>query len=129
MHIPRLPALVAAVMASTTIVIGQAQPATVTGHVSIAGKVIYRPQPIPGLPAGVKINGPESIAPVLAIVPADRKAMLFAGKEQSASLTTAEPSLKTATTYQVGLVVRQDWQGPNGPRRGTDVESCLAPAG
>src|SRR5688572_16821794 len=110
MHIPRLPALVAAVVASTTIVIGQAQPATLTGHVSIAtsssgrttavtvkndakgsvtamfcvshlqpiveklayegaGKVIYRPQPIPGLPAGVKINGPESIAPVLAIVP------------------------------------------------------------
>lgn len=170
MHIPRLPALVAAVTASTTILSGQAQPATVTGYVSIttsssgrttavtvkndakgsvtamfcvshpqpiaeklayegAGKVIYRPQPISGLPAGVKISGPESIAPVLAIVPSDRKAMLFAGKQQSASLTAADPALKTATTFQVAQVVRQDWEGPNGARRGTDVEACLAPAG
>jgi|SRR5688572_32884920 hypothetical protein len=170
MHIRRAPALVAAVLSSTTILTGQTQPTTLTGHVSIStsttgrttvvavkkdakgnadamfcvshpkpvaekvayegpGKVTYRPQPIPGLPTGVKISGPEAIAPVLAVVASDGKAMLFVAEGQTAPLAAADPSLKTAKTFKVAIVVRQDWDGPNGLRRGIDVQSCLAPAG
>jgi hypothetical protein len=77
----------------------------------------------------VKITGLEPIAPALAVVPSDGKAMMFLGKGQSSPLPAADPAMKTATTFQVGHVARQDWEGPDGRRRGTDVEACLSPGG
>jgi hypothetical protein len=91
-----------------------------------AGTVIYVPQPIEGLPPGVKISGPEQIAPTLAVVPVNGPAILFAKKG------TPAPSgvdAKKARTVAVTTVRRQDWVGPNGARRGTSVEGCLSPGG
>lgn len=159
-----------ATVASATLSIGQTEPATVAGHLSIStstsrrtsvvtvrqsakqgvdamfcvtyqqplaeklaydgpGKVVYRPRPIPGLPAGVKITGPETIAPVLAVLPTDGKAMLFRGEGKSSPLPAADLSTKAAATFQAATIVRQDWRGPDGGRRGTSEESCLSPGG
>jgi hypothetical protein len=90
------------------------------------GAVVYVPQPIPGLPPGVKISGPEQIAPTLAVVPEKSAAILFLGKGAAAPTGV---DTKSARKIAVSTVVRQDWVGPNGARRGTGVEACLAPGG
>ncbi len=93
------------------------------------GKVVYRPRPIPGLPAGVKISGPETIAPVLAVLPSEGKALLFRAEGESSPLPAADLSTKSAATFQAASIVRQDWRAPDGGRRGTNEEACLAPGG
>ena len=166
----RITTLSALVIASATILTGQTESATVSGHISIStsssrrtsvvtirakekqdiqamfcisypqplaekltyagpGKVVYRPRPIPGLPAGVKISGPETIAPVLAVLPAEGKALLFRGEGESSPLPAADLSMKSAATFQVATIVRQDWRASDGARRGTSEEACLAPGG
>jgi hypothetical protein len=90
------------------------------------GAVVYVPQPIAGLPPGVKISGPEQIAPTLAVVPEKGAAILFLGNGAAAP---AGVDQKTARKVPISTVVRQDWVGPNGARRGTGVEACLAPGG
>ena len=90
------------------------------------GKVTYRPQPIPGIPPGIKIEGPESIAPMLAVAPDSGAAMVFVAKGQK---PPSDASLTGATTFNVGMVTRMDWARGNGPRRGTDMEGCLSPGG
>jgi hypothetical protein len=88
-------------------------------------RVTFVPQPIAGLPAGVKVSGPEPVANVLGIAPEAGPAVVFAAKGQ----TLQEPSLQKATTIPVTLVRRTDWTVGKGPRRGVSVEGCLAPAG
>jgi hypothetical protein len=92
-------------------------------------RVIYRPQPIPGLPAGVKISGPENVASTLAVVPAQGKGWLFVGKGEKPLLAAGDPATASAATINVSIVRRVDWIGDNGQRRGTDLEGCLAPGG
>ena len=92
-------------------------------------RVIYRPQPIPGLPAGVKISGPENVSSTLAVVPAQGKGWLFLAKGEKALLPAGDPALASAGTVNVSVVRRVDWIGDDGRRRGTDLEGCLAPAG
>lgn len=91
-------------------------------------RVIYRPQPIPGLPAGIKISGPESVSSTLAVVPAQGKGWLFVAKGEKPLLAVGDPATASAATVNVSLVRRVDWIGNDGQRRGTDLEGCLAPA-
>jgi hypothetical protein len=90
------------------------------------GKVTYIPQAIAGLPPGVKIEGPERIAPMLAVVPESGAPMVFLSIGQKAP---ADASLKGATTFKVAMVSRMDWARENGPRRGTDMAGCLSAGG
>jgi hypothetical protein len=92
-------------------------------------RVIYRPQPIPGLPAGVKISGPENVASTLAVVPAQGKGWLFVAKGEKPLLAAGDQAAANAVTVNVSIVRRVDWTGDNGQRRGTDLEGCLAPGG
>jgi hypothetical protein len=90
------------------------------------GKVTYRPQPISGLPPGIVIHGPETIAPMLALAPDSGAAMVFL---QNGQQPPADASLRGAAAFRVAGVMRMDWAPPAGPRRGTDIEGCLSPGG
>jgi hypothetical protein len=93
-------------------------------------RVIYRPQaPPPGIPAGVKISGPESVSSALAVVPNEGKAWVFVAKGEKTPLPAEDPAMASATTVKVGQVRRLDWASDSGPRRGTDLEGCLSPGG
>lgn len=89
-------------------------------------RVIYRAQPIPGLPEGVKISGPESVANTLAVVADDGRSWVFAAKGQA---PLAPDAAAKATAVPTSLVRRLDWSTGKGPRRGTDTAGCLQPAG
>ena len=93
-------------------------------------RVIYRPQaPPPGIPAGVKVSGPENVSSALAVVPNEGKAWVFLAKGEKAVLPANDPAIASATTVKVGKVRRLDWASDNGPRRGTELEGCLSPGG
>ena len=89
-------------------------------------RVMYRAVPTPGIPAGVVISGPESIANTLSVVGEDGKAWTFVAKDQKPLLATGAA---TATTVGTSVVRRLDWATGSGPRRGTDLSGCLQPAG
>jgi hypothetical protein len=93
-------------------------------------RVIYRPQaPTTGIPAGVKVSGPESVSSTLAVVPNEGKSWVFVAKGEKAPLPADDPAMASANTVKVGLVRRLDWAGDSGPRRGTELEGCLSPGG
>jgi hypothetical protein len=92
-------------------------------------RVIYRPQPITGLPAGIKISGPENVSSTLAVVPAQGKGWLFVAKGEKPLLAAGDAATASVATVNVSVVRRVDWIGDDGRRRGTDLEGCLAPAG
>ena len=89
-------------------------------------RVMYRAVPIPGIPAGVVISGPESVANTLAVVGEDGKAWTFVAKDQKPLLATGTANQATVGT---SIVRRLDWATGSGPRRGTDIAGCLQPAG
>jgi hypothetical protein len=92
------------------------------------GKVIYRPRPL-DLPPGVKVSGPEMVAPALAVVADDGKAWVFAKKGEPGILPANDPAAAKATRIDVVGLSRSDWAAEYGPRRGISVEGCLAPGG
>lgn len=102
-----------------------APPADFTG----SARVIYRALPAPPMPPGVVIEGPENVAQTLAVVAADGRAWQFVGKGQKPILGAADPAAAKAATTSVQLIRRTDWARGSGPRRGTDIEGCLAPGG
>jgi hypothetical protein len=90
-------------------------------------RVIYRHVPIAGIPAGMTISGPESVANTLAVIADDGKAWSFVAKGEQPMLAAGDRA--KATTVDVTVVRRLDWVTGSGPRRGTDVAGCLQPAG
>lgn len=104
---------------------GGAQPINFTG----AARVIYRPVPITGIPAGVVINGPENVANALTVIAENGASWLFVGKGQEPLLPAGAPALVKPATVTVSIVRRTDWAAAAGPRRGTDIAGCLAVAG
>jgi hypothetical protein len=90
-------------------------------------RVLYRAAPIAGIPAGVTISGPESVANTLAVIADDGKAWIFVAKGQQPLPGAADRA--KATTVNVTVVRRLDWTTGSGPRRGLDIAGCLAPAG
>jgi hypothetical protein len=92
-------------------------------------RAIYLPQPVSGLPAGIKISGPENVSSTLAIVPAQGKGWSFVGKGEKPLLPAGDPAATSAVRVNVTVVRRVDWIGDDGQRRGTDLQGCLAPAG
>jgi hypothetical protein len=92
-------------------------------------RVVYRLQPIAGLPAGVKISGPENVASTLVVIPNQGKPWLFVAKGEKPLLAAGDPALVGAAAVNVSIVRRIDWLGDDGRRRGTDLEACLAPGG
>lgn len=92
-------------------------------------RVVYRPMPISGIPAGVTINGPESVANTLVVVGDDGQAWIFVAKDQKPLLAAGDRALAKAATVRSSVVRRLDWAMGNGPRRGTDIAGCLQPAG
>lgn len=93
------------------------------------GRVIYQPLPAPSSTPGVTIEGPEMVAPTLAVIAEDGKAWLFVGKGQKPLLPQGDPALAKATTVKVRGLRRTDWARQYGPRRGIGLEGCLAPGG
>lgn len=91
-------------------------------------RVMYRAVPIPGIPAGVKISGPESVANTLTVVGEDGKAWTFVAKDQKPLPATGNPAANS-TTVGTSVVRRLDWATGSGPRRGTELSGCLQPAG
>ncbi len=91
-------------------------------------RVLYRVTPITGIPAGITITGPESVANTMAVVTDDGKAWVFVVKGEK-PLADGQREIANATTVNATVVRRLDWAAANGPRRGTDVSACLAPAG
>lgn len=104
---------------------GAAQAVNFTGP----ARVIYRAVPITGIPAGVVINGPENVASVLTVIAEDGKSWTFFAKGEKPLLPAGGPALVKPAAVNVSIVRRTDWAAPSGPRRGTDVASCLAAAG
>ena len=98
-----------------------ATPVTVKGP----AKVLFRPQPIAGLPPGVTVSGPQPVAPVLGILPVSGAPVLFLAEGQQ----LPDPSLQKATKVPVTTIQRSDWVAGNGPRRGVSVEACVSPGG
>ena len=92
-------------------------------------RVHYRAVPIAGIPAGVTISGPESVANTLTVVADDGRAWTFVGKDQKAIQMAGEKAPANATAVAASVVRRLDWSTGSGPRRGTDVAGCLQPAG
>lgn len=93
------------------------------------GRVVYQPLPKPSLPAGVTISGPEMIAPTLVLAADDGRAWVFVVKGQKPVVPAGDPILAKAATVNVQGLRRTDWAAQQGPRRGTDIEGCLAPGG
>ena len=92
-------------------------------------RVLYRTAPIAGIPAGMTISGPESIANTLTVIADAGNVWIFAAKGQEALIPAGERAPANATRVGTTLVRRLDWATGNGPRRGTDVAGCLAAAG
>ena len=90
-------------------------------------RVLYRAAPVAGIPAGVTISGPESVANTLAVIADNGKAWIFVGKGQQPLLAAGDRA--KATMVGVTGVRRLDWATESGPRRGTDIAGCLQPAG
>ncbi len=93
------------------------------------GQVVFQPMPRPPMPDGIKITGPEMVAPSLAVVAEDGKAWLFIAKGQKPPLPAGDPLLARATTVNIQMLRRTDWAAEYGPRRGISLEGCLAPGG
>lgn len=93
------------------------------------GRVTYRPAPMPPMPPGVVISGPESVEPTLAVVAADGRTWLFVGKRQKPLVTPTDRG--KVTTVEAVLIRRTDWAAAaaGGPRRGVSIEGCIAPGG
>ena len=92
-------------------------------------RVIYRAVPIAGIPAGVVINGPESVVPALTVVADNGASWVFVAKGQKPLAPAGSTAPATSKTINVSVVRRTDWAAPSGPRRGTDISSCLMAAG
>ena len=90
-------------------------------------RVIYRPAPVPGMPESMIGKTPESIAPVLTVIANSGEAWMFVAKGQSALQPPATGA--RSTTVPVTMVRKTDWSTGTGPRRGTDISSCLVAAG
>lgn len=88
-------------------------------------KVTYLPRAA-SLPPGVVIRGPENVASTLTVAADDGQVWHFVAKGQKPLGPAAGAKTRTVT---VDMVQRVDWQPENGPRRGTDIEGCLAPGG
>src|SRR5215213_6848244 len=104
---------------------GSAQPVNFTGP----ARVIYRFIPISGMPPGVVITGPENVASTLTVIADNGATWVFTAKGQKPLLPAGAAALVKPTAVNVSIVRRTDWAAAAGPRRGTDVSSCLAPAG
>jgi hypothetical protein len=91
------------------------------------GRVIYRPMPVPGMPESMLGKSPESVASLLTVIAGTGEAWLFVAKGQAALQPPAAGS--RSTTVPVSIVRKTDWSPGTGPRRGTDISSCLIAAG
>ena len=93
-------------------------------------RVVYRPLPPVGIPAGVKVEGPENVTSALAVLPSAGKGWLFLSKNESSVLTAGDAAAAGATTVPVTMVRRLDWVAADGgPRRGMDIEPCFVAGG
>ncbi len=93
-------------------------------------RVVYRPLPLDGIPAGVKVEGSENITSALAVLPSAGKGWLFLAKNETTVLSAREAAAAGATTVPVTIVRRLDWVAANGgPRRGMDIEPCFVAGG
>src|SRR5688500_17942281 len=82
-------------------------------------RVLYRYVPIAGIPAGMTISGPESVANTLAVIADDGEAWRFVatgGRQVLAAGDRAE-----ATTGDVTGVRRRGCVAGSRPRRGAEV--------
>jgi hypothetical protein len=104
---------------------GPAQAVNFTGP----ARVIYLPVPITGLPPGVVVNGPESVASTLTVIAENGASWVFVAKGQKPLLPAGGPAPAKPTTVNVSILRRTDWAAPVGPRRGADLSSCLTPNG
>jgi hypothetical protein len=100
-----------------------AKPVTFNGE----GRVLYRSTPVAGMPESLAGKSPEPIAPVLTVITSTGETWLFAAKGQAALPPPAGAA--RSTTIPVNMVRRTDWSTGSGPRRGTDISSCLMTAG
>ena len=91
------------------------------------GRVIYRPMPVPGMPESMLGKSPESVASLLTVIAGTGETWLFVAKGQGALQPPATGS--RSTTVPVSIVRKTDWSPGTGPRRGTDISSCLIAAG
>ncbi len=94
------------------------RPISISGR----GQVIYLPQPIEGLPPGVKISGPEPVAQTLTVVSEKGAVLAFVAKG-------VKPIAKDAKVIVITNLIRQDWSGPNKTRRVPDLEACFSAGG
>jgi len=104
---------------------GPAQAVNFTG----SARVIYRPMPVTGIPAGAAVNGPEHVASTLTVIAENGASWVFVAKFQKPLLPAGGAELVKPTTVNITIVRRTDWAAPAGPRRGADLSSCLTPAG
>ena len=102
---------------------GAAKPVTFTGE----GRVIYRPMPVPGIPESLAAKTPESVASSLTVIAGTGEAWIFVAKGQAVLQPPGSGS--RSTTIPVSIVRKTDWSPGTGPRRGTDISSCLVAAG
>jgi len=102
---------------------GAAKAVNFTGQ----GRVIYRPMPVPGMPESMVGKTPESVASVLTVIAGTGEAWLFVAKGQAALQPPGAGA--RSTTIPVSIVRKTDWSAASGPRRGTDISSCLIAAG
>jgi hypothetical protein len=102
---------------------GAAKAVNFTGQ----GRVIYRPVPVPGIPESMLGKTPESVANALTVIAGTGEAWIFVAKGQAALQPPAAGS--KSTTIPVSIVRKTDWSPGTGPRRGTDISSCLIAAG
>ena len=90
------------------------------------GRVIYRPVAVPGIPESMLGKTPENVANALTVIAGTGEAWLFIGKGQT---PLQAPGGAKSTTVPVSIVRKTDWSPGTGPRRGTDISSCLVAAG
>ncbi len=102
---------------------GAAKAVNFTGQ----GRVIYRPTPVPGMPDAMAGRTPESVASVLTVIAGTGEAWVFVAKGQAPLQPPSAAARSTAVP--VSIVRKTDWPAPSGPRRGTDISSCLIAAG
>ena len=93
-------------------------------------RIVYRPLPLDGIPAGVKIEGPENVSSALAVLPLGGRGWLFLAEDETPLLSGRDAAAAGATTVPVLIVRRLDWvPADGGPRRGMDVEPCFVSGG
>ena len=102
---------------------GAAKAITFTGE----GRVIYRPVPVPGIPESMLAKTPENIANALTVIAGTGEAWVFVAKGQTPLQPPASGS--RSATIPISIVRKTDWSPGTGPRRGTDISSCLVAAG